>query len=183
MSFESDSKVIGQTLTRRLHPVNEWTLLEDGDYLAKIVELIEGASTEILVAAAIIVWDGSEGNATSQIYELLCYALRRKVRVEICDPGHLGFFSGTGPGRQMRTTLAKLHELGACITTSRSKRPLHAKLVVVDRKIVAIGSHNWSGSSLSESAELSLLCESPALATAFVERFRLAGYLGGNFLG
>jgi phosphatidylserine/phosphatidylglycerophosphate/cardiolipin synthase-like enzyme len=62
-------------------------------------------------------------------------------------------------------------KLGLKIRLSPAGTFLHSKVVIVDRRLVLIGSHNFSSSSMSKDYEASILIESPQIADVYYRYF------------
>jgi phosphatidylserine/phosphatidylglycerophosphate/cardiolipin synthase-like enzyme len=111
----------------------------------------------------------SQGRILFLLYDALIAAAQRGVRVRILlDSTTLE--ANSGPTYQkMRDSLARVGgiEVRACDPRPYSEYPecmLHAKYIVVDRRLTVIGSHNWSFSAFADNRELSLLVRDTTIA-------------------
>jgi len=66
-------------------------------------------------------------------------------------------------------TAKRLRSGGVKVRFDSTGKVTHSKLVVIDRKIVFIGSHNFSHTALSKSNETSLMIESEGVARYFID--------------
>jgi len=64
-----------------------------------------------------------------------------------------------------------LKEKGVQVGFDAEFKNYHAKTMVVDRKIVVIGSTNWSRNAMNENREIALRTESPQMAEALLSVF------------
>lgn len=65
-----------------------------------------------------------------------------------------------------------LKENGISVSFDSLGKRTHAKLLVIDREIVILGSTNWSREALDENYEANLLVRSPETASAILEDFK-----------
>ena len=56
-------------------------------------------------------------------------------------------------------------------TTGKLQR-LHAKAVVIDDKVLIIGSQNWNSDSLDSPSEASIITHNPEMISAFLDIFK-----------
>ena len=146
---------------------------------AQVSHAMGRAEQELLIVSPYFV-PGSRGMA------LLMAAAGRQVRTTVLTNSlgatdeplvHAGY---AGYRHAMLKLGVKLHELGARLSQKSSlfanigssTGRLHAKVLVIDRQRLVIGSMNMDGRSERHNTEIALLIDSPALASEVVELFR-----------
>jgi phosphatidylserine/phosphatidylglycerophosphate/cardiolipin synthase-like enzyme len=67
--------------------------------------------------------------------------------------------------------LNTLRLLGCEVRKLETKNLVHAKLMIIDDKIVIVGSHNYTQSAFTLNYEISAMYESEETAVAFIEFF------------
>lgn len=97
----------------------------------------------------------------------LINAVKRKVKVEVV------LEQGTKNSVKEKNlkTGKYLAENGVIVYFDDERKTTHAKLVVIDEKLVFIGSHNWNYYALEKNNEISVLIESSQTAQFFVNYF------------
>lgn len=166
------SESVGRLLLEKLYEIDDMTLLNSGDYLTHVIALIDKAKEDIKLAIGIIVWDGSEGHPVANLIAALERAIKRGVKVDIYNNLESSLMSDTKLTHRMKFTLSHIQSFGGNLISVNRDRSFHAKLIIVDQTQVAIGSHNWSGNSLANYAEISVVCNSTDLARAFSRSLR-----------
>lgn len=68
-------------------------------------------------------------------------------------------------------TAMRLAAGGITVHLDPPEKTTHAKLLVIDEKIVVIGSANWSYSAMEKNNEASVIIESPELADFYIRYF------------
>lgn len=159
------TEAAGRALSDERFLARRVELLRDTDYVAGLKSLMDRATKSITIAVSIIVWDGTRTHPVAQLIDALRDAMDRGVRVEIYN-NVSGIRAAAGVGLQVKETLARLAALGTRVVAADGGPMFHAKFVLIDERVTVIGSHNWSGKSLTSTAELSAVCESEALASA-----------------
>ena len=146
---------------------------------AQVSHAMGQAEHEMLIVSPYFV-PGSRGMA------LLMHAAGRHVRTTVLTNSlgatdeplvHAGY---AGYRHAMLKLGVKLHELGARLSQKSSlfanigssTGRLHAKVLVIDRQRLVIGSMNMDGRSERHNTEIALLIDSPELASEVVELFR-----------
>jgi phosphatidylserine/phosphatidylglycerophosphate/cardiolipin synthase-like enzyme len=71
-----------------------------------------------------------------------------------------------------RPLVERFRANGVGVKFDREDVLLHSKVLIVDRTAAIVGSHNWTGASLNDTHELSLLVEAPEVASQFDDRFQ-----------
>ncbi|MBN1446256.1 MAG: phospholipase [Candidatus Omnitrophica bacterium] len=107
---------------------------------------------------------------TNLFMDELIKAKKRGVRVEI-------ILEQSGDSRDSHSSnenlKAAMHLSAGGITVyfDPPEKTTHAKLLVIDEKIVVIGSANWSYSAMAKNNEASVIIESPELADFYIKYF------------
>ncbi len=161
----------GRALEADSFAVDDVDVLRDAEYVKQVSAVLAQAESEILIAVGILVWDGTASHPVTPLVDALRSAIGRGVQVKILT-GDLESqaMRDTKLDRAMRLTIKRLEEAGARIVATKLQRAFHIKAVVVDRRVVILGSHNWSGASFAEHAEVSLLLRASGLADALSRR-------------
>lgn len=150
-----------RALERRL------ALAEDGVRVAMFVARLEGdpdaAPADDPVAA---------------LLRALRDAHRRGVDVRVCLDAGRNWETGE-PEAKHEAALTWLRAQGVPVVADELEVTTHAKAVVIDRRWVLMGSHNWTRAALTRNREVSLLLDDPALARRIEEGLfrRIPGFL------
>jgi phosphatidylserine/phosphatidylglycerophosphate/cardiolipin synthase-like enzyme len=68
-------------------------------------------------------------------------------------------------------TGAYLANNGITVYFDSPKKTTHAKILIIDEKLVVIGSANWSYSAMAKNNETSVIIDSPELAKSYIKYF------------
>ena len=124
------------------------------EYLPAVLDLIAGATNSIEFLQLECHGDATE----SRIEAALAAAVKRGVKVRgILDDG-VDFNAAA---------VARLLALGADVKLDTPVKMTHSKLVVVDGKVVLLGSTNWTGNSIDNNNETNVRLDDPVLAGLF----------------
>jgi len=136
-------------------------LLIDREYFDVLQEGIEGAKSEIVICAYLFKTLDNAKGYPEKIVKSLAAAVKRGVRVLAV----MELSQESGDLLQTNTATAKrLERLGIKVCPDPRNTVTHAKLVVIDRRQLFLGSHNLTQSALRYNHEASVWIESPALA-------------------
>jgi len=142
------------------------TPLIDKNYFTTLLNHIEKATTSIHVIMYVVKYDPKEYNdPVNQILNGLASAYQRGVDVKVIVDDE------TYKSYPQTIEFLKSHEIPVKLDEKSSKRT-HAKIIIIDGKIVFIGSHNWTESALTYNHEASVLINSQEIAKAFEEYFQ-----------
>jgi phosphatidylserine/phosphatidylglycerophosphate/cardiolipin synthase-like enzyme len=132
-------------------------IIEDENYFEEVKKLIKKAEKSIKIAAFIIRKGKKERkNRVSELMSEVKRAAYRGVRVEI-------IINQINPmNKSKRVNSRIIRELKRSNITTKvetEQRVAHAKYIIIDEKIVIIGSHNWTNKSLNSNHEISIKTE------------------------
>lgn len=146
------------------------TFLGNEDYFNTLIPHLTRARHEIVVSMFLFSPSANENNRATQVKEALFDAAKRGVGVHVfLDQSEEQNFS-TEANREVAKELRR-HKVK--VKLDSPSRTTHTKLVVIDRRYVFIGSHNFSHSGLRHNNEASVFIESPSVAQqalAYVDR-------------
>jgi hypothetical protein len=150
-------------------PADYVGVLSNSRYYFKLPEIFDASESTIDISMFHIAFP-SEGHPTRALLERLVAAKERGVEVRVLldrdrdsDP-YLSTVINT-PAKEY------LEAAGIACRFDREDKLLHSKLIIIDRKRVVIGSHNWSAGSYFQFHDLSLLVASEPYAEAVATRF------------
>ena len=124
------------------------------EYLPAVLDLINGATNSL----EFIQLECHDDRAMQAVEAALAAAVRRGVRVRgILDDG-VDFNAAA---------VERLHALGAEAKLDTPVKMTHSKLVVVDGRVVLLGSTNWTGNSMGNNNETNVRLDDPVLAAQF----------------
>lgn len=124
------------------------------EYLPAVLDLIAAATNSI----EFLQLEMHDDRAVRAIEAALAAAVRRGVRVRgMLDDG-VDFNAAA---------VARLLALGAEAKLDTPEKMTHSKLVVVDGKVVLLGSTNWTGNSMGNNNETNVRLDDPVLADLF----------------
>jgi len=147
-------------------PSGAWVeALLDEDYFSVLTHWIERANTSIHVVMYVAKCDPNEsGDPVNQLLYKLAYAQSRGVDVKVVVDDETA--------KSYPQTIAFLKNSSIDVKLDESfARTTHAKLVIIDGRVVAVGSHNWTESALRYNHEASVLIISEDIAKQFEEYF------------
>ena len=138
----------------------EVRLLCNRDYLPVLYRIIDQAREEVVIAAFLFKVSPRERSRTRRLLEHLGQARHRDVRVLVL----LERSKRGGVTRVNRAAARLLQDAGIEVAWDPPRRTTHAKVVIVDRRLVLLGSHNLTESALGYNNEVSVLIRDPDLA-------------------
>ncbi|UFS71828.1 phospholipase D-like domain-containing protein [Geomonas sp. RF6] len=136
----------------------ESALIADAALPGLLISGIRGARSTITGAYYLFKIGRGSRNIPAQVAAELVAAARRGVEVTI-------LLEGKNPvGRTNRATALFLARGGVKVLFPSGRGAAHVKALVIDDRLLFLGSHNLTQSALSRNSELSLLVQDPALA-------------------
>lgn len=146
-------------------------------YFPAVREAIANAGKSITAVMFLIELPQSEANnKTQQLVDELIKAQKRGVKVEVILDQNVDFVNQRhesdwlGKVRSFRA-YKQLKEAGVAVHYDEISTYTHAKAIVIDEKIVILGSTNWTQTSLERSVETNVLVESEEAAKSYLEYF------------
>ena len=141
-------------------------LLMDKDYYMSLLSAINSAKSEIYVMMFLMKYDpGDSYDPANDLIRALAQAEHRGVKVHVLLEDSLDI---------NRVAYNYLRSNGVDVSFDSPSTTLHAKVVVIDGRIVFIGSHNWSEAALNWNHEVSVRIDSPEFAKEMEDYFRSA---------
>jgi phosphatidylserine/phosphatidylglycerophosphate/cardiolipin synthase-like enzyme len=137
-------------------------LLTNEDYFPALLMAIDEAQSEIFMSIFSFKTGVHKNSYPDRILGHLAKAVKRGVKVTV-------ILETTG-GRldelniQNRQTGKLLEETGVKVYFDSPRKTTHTKLVVIDERLIILGSHNLTQSALKHNNEISILLERPDLA-------------------
>jgi phosphatidylserine/phosphatidylglycerophosphate/cardiolipin synthase-like enzyme len=137
-------------------------LLTNEDYFPALLKGIDEAQSEIFMSIFSFKAGVHKNSYPDRILGHLAKAVKRGVKVIV-------ILETTGGGSdelsvQNRQTGKLLEETGVRVYFDSPRKTTHTKLVVIDERLVILGSHNLTQSALKHNNEISILMERPNLA-------------------
>ena len=128
------------------------------EYLPAALDLIAAATNSIDVVQL----EMHDDRAVQAIEAALAAAVKRGVQVRVLLDDGVDFNAAA---------VARLLALGAEAKLDTPVKMTHSKLVIVDGKIVLLGSTNWTGNSMGNNNETNVRLDDPILAETFARYF------------
>jgi len=136
-------------------------VLADREFQVALEREIAAARSEITLAAYLFAATETPANRPGAIVDRLAEATARGVKVEvILEIGR----ESAAVTQANRAAARMLGRRGVKVFVDGSGTTMHTRFIVIDRRLVFIGSHDLTETSLGLHREASLLAESPALA-------------------
>lgn len=140
-------------------------VLADRDFQVALESEIAAARSEITLAAYHFAAGETPADRPRAVAERLAEAAGRGVKVEvILEIGR----ESAAVTRANRRAARMLGRRGVKVYVDGSGTTMHTRFVVIDRRLVFIGSHDLTEPSLGQYREASLLVDSPAMAAALL---------------
>jgi phosphatidylserine/phosphatidylglycerophosphate/cardiolipin synthase-like enzyme len=137
-------------------------LLTNEDYFPALIKAIDEAQSEIFMSIFSFKTDVHKNSYPDRILGHLAKAVKRGVNVKV-------ILETTGRGddelsAQNRQTGKLLEEKGVKVYFDSPRTTTHTKLIVIDERVVILGSHNLTQAALKYNNEISIMLTRPDLA-------------------
>ncbi|WP_246112255.1 phospholipase D-like domain-containing protein [Thermococcus aciditolerans] len=138
-------------------------LLVDDTYYRSLIEDIRGARESVYVTMFLMKYDPNDSyDHANDLIRALVEARKRGVSVHVILENGI---------EDNRATYDYLRSNGVDVVFDSPSVTLHTKMVVIDGRVVYIGSHNWSEAALDWNHEVSVRIESQEIAESLLEYF------------
>jgi Phosphatidylserine/phosphatidylglycerophosphate/cardiolipin synthases and related enzymes len=137
-------------------------ILTNEDYLPALLKCIDEAQNEILISIFSFKIDEHKNSYPDRILSHLAKAVKRGVKVIVVlertdnKSDELDI--------QNRQTGKLLEEKGISVYFDSPRKTTHTKLVVIDQRLIFLGSHNFTQSALKYNNEISILLDNSDMA-------------------
>lgn len=138
------------------------TLYANEELFPALLQFIQEARQEIFITMFSFKAGVHSTNYADRVAAALAKAAQRGVRVVVILENTDNPYDDLNI--QNRLTGKLLASKGVVVFYDSPKKTSHAKLVVIDQKIVIVGSHNFTQSGLKHNNEISLALQNVALA-------------------
>ncbi|WP_237266284.1 phospholipase D-like domain-containing protein [Thermococcus cleftensis] len=138
-------------------------LLVDDAYYRSVIESLRSARESIYVTMFLMKYDPTDSyDHANDLIRALVEARRRGVNVYVILENGI---------EDNRAAYDYLRSNGVDVVFDSPSITLHTKMVVIDGRVVYIGSHNWSEAALDWNHEVSVRIESQEIAETLLEYF------------
>jgi phosphatidylserine/phosphatidylglycerophosphate/cardiolipin synthase-like enzyme len=142
---------------------NQAVPVNDREYFSTMKALIDMANDSVHVSMFEIKWyPDYPDSSMNEILDALIRAKKRGIDVRIVTDEYL----------TDKPVLTYLEQNGLDIRYDSEETTTHSKLVIIDKKLVMVGSTNWSFYALEKNNEANVLIYSEDLAQQYEEYFR-----------
>ena len=143
------------------------------EYYPAVKEIIDNAEKSIHMSMFVV---SLRPNQKDSVVYKLCDALidakKRGVSVRVILDQNVNYYDDQiGVEGKNIEAYKYLNKNGVDVFYDNKNKYTHSKTLVIDEKIVIIGSTNWSYSAIKKNNESSVLIESPELAKSILENF------------
>ena len=137
-------------------------LLTNKDYLPVLIKAIDEAQSEIFISIFSFKAGIHKNSYPDRVLMHLAKAVKRGVNVKVIleTSGRLNDELNT----QNRQTGKLLEEQGVKVYFDPPRTITHTKMIVIDEKVLILGSHNLTQSALKYNNEISIMISRPDLA-------------------
>ncbi len=129
-------------------------VLNDREYYPRLLETLSSANKSIHIAMFMFKMDN---DVIERIAEILIAKSRQGVDVRVVMEDSLDY---------NELAYRRLRDAGVPVRFDSRALTTHTKLVIVDGKIVFVGSHNFSYNAMKRNHEASVMISDPAVAAA-----------------
>jgi phosphatidylserine/phosphatidylglycerophosphate/cardiolipin synthase-like enzyme len=146
-----------------------YTLIVDGSYKEEAFRILEGATQEIILSTFKIQYEERRrGDNLRLLINKILNKLRQGVRVRFLMNWEA---KGKGVAKVNAHVADILTAAGADVRYLKDARCCHSKILIVDGKVLILGSHNWSIPSMNNNFETSILIDDPGIIEKVKEVF------------
>jgi len=159
-------------------PAEDVQLVTDADYFQVAKKMIQESKHSIQVMMFEMAYDDRNPNSPSNLLvRELINAQKRGVKVEVVLEVREG---EDRTAKRNRHTGKFLSDGGVEVTYDSLFKTTHAKCMVVDGKLILLGSTNWTYFALTSNHEASVLIRSKEVARAFLDYFNRVKVAGSK---
>ncbi len=137
-------------------------LLKDQEYFPALIAAIDGAKSEIILSFFLFKSGVHKSSYPDRVLSHLVLAAQRGVNVKVL------LENSGGRDRNIDAENSKTKQLlqakGVEVYLDSAHITTHTKLVVIDQRLVLLGSHNLTQSALKYNNEMSIMINRPELA-------------------
>ncbi|NTW77987.1 MAG: hypothetical protein HGB33_09520, partial [Syntrophaceae bacterium] len=137
-------------------------LLKNQEYFSALTAAIDEAKSEIIMSFFLFKAGVHKNSLPDRILSRLVQAARKGVKVIVILEKSGG--NDRNLDAENNRTKQFLEEKGIKVYFDSPQKTTHTKLVVIDQRLVLLGSHNLTQSALKYNNEMSLLIDRPDLA-------------------
>jgi phosphatidylserine/phosphatidylglycerophosphate/cardiolipin synthase-like enzyme len=137
-------------------------LLKNQEYFPALTTAIDEAKSEIIMSFFLFKAGTHKNSYPDKILAHLAQAVQRGVKVMLILENSGGHDHNLDA--ENRQTKQLLEDKGVDIYFDSPQKTTHTKLVVIDQRLVLLGSHNLTQSALKYNNEISILINRPELA-------------------
>ncbi|MEN6332322.1 MAG: phospholipase D-like domain-containing protein [Smithella sp.] len=137
-------------------------LLKNQEYFSALTAAIDEAKSEIIMSFFLFKAGVHKNSLPDRILSRLVQAARKGVKVIVILEKSGG--NDRNLDAENNRTKQFLEEKGIKVYFDSPQKTTHTKLVVIDQRLVLLGSHNLTQSALKYNNEMSLLIDWPDLA-------------------
>jgi len=171
----------GQTvfkhINRQFLRSDEVRILADEDYFPALEQIIDSARSQISLVMFLFKTSRSKNNRPAQIADALIRARQRGVQVEVLlEKSNYD----DELNRINRRVAKRLKKNDVTVYFDTKGTTTHAKLLVVDRTLCLLGSHNLTQAALRYNHEVSLLISNRQLAAELLDYIKSLPHHAAN---
>jgi phosphatidylserine/phosphatidylglycerophosphate/cardiolipin synthase-like enzyme len=158
LSDQPSAGSLGALTTTRPEAIR---VLANETYFPALLGCINSAREQIDMGMFLFKVTDIPDNRPAAIMQALIEARKRGVAVRICLENS-GYDEGINEAN--RKVEQKLKENDIAVVLDTPRKTTHAKLIVIDRRYILVGSHNLTHAALTSNNEFSVLIDSRTLA-------------------
>jgi phosphatidylserine/phosphatidylglycerophosphate/cardiolipin synthase-like enzyme len=137
-------------------------LLKNSEYFPALTAAIDEAKSEIIMSFFLVKAGVNKRSYPDRVLAHLVRAVQRGVKVILILENSGGHDEKLDA--QNRKTKELLQDKGVEVYFDSPRKTTHTKIIVVDQKLVLLGSHNLTQAALKYNNEISILINEPELA-------------------
>jgi hypothetical protein len=138
------------------------TLLKNKDYFLSLIKVIDESKSEIIMSFFLFKAGVHKNSYPDMVLAHLAQAAKRGVKIMVILENTGGYDRKLDAENQQTKQL--LEEKGVNVYFDSPRQTTHTKLIVIDQRLVLLGSHNLTQASLKYNNEISILLDGPDLA-------------------
>lgn len=141
-------------------------------YFPSVLKTIQKAEKSIFASLYYISWTGKPESKVKQLVNALSQAVQRGVQVKVVMDRGLEYVGFKDQSKKNVRSYSALKNAGIPVYYDDFGTVSHSKYLIIDEKIVIVGSFNWSERSLAKNREAALLVKSEDLAKEYIVLFK-----------